>query len=171
VTGSTAIPDELREIADQEKPWINVMTETKLTDIKQDRLFFEPYLPEYKLYHSCGMGNNSGHCRTGSGGVRVAVHNSLTTHISIETISHNHPAAKAHLKTLKIKPPGSDCLTIWGVYLPSDDMQKREHLYQVIQNDMKLEADKAAQAGLPQPYNVMAGDMSAASSMSSHIRL
>ncbi len=88
------------------------MTETKLTDIKQD--FFEPYLPEYRQYHSCGKDNNSGHCRTGSGGVTVAIHNSLTTQNSIDTISHNHPAAKAHLKTLKIKPPGSDCLTIWG---------------------------------------------------------
>ncbi len=89
------------------------MTETKLTDIKQD--FFEPYLPEYRQYHSCGKDNNSGHCRTGSGGVTVAIHSSLTTQNSIETISHNHPAAKAHLKTLKIKPPGSDCLTIWRV--------------------------------------------------------
>ncbi len=92
----------------------------------------------------------------------MAVHNSLTTQNSIETISHNHPAAKAHLKTFEIKPPGSDWLTIWGVYLPSDDMQKREQLYQVIQNDMKLEADKAARAGLPQPYNFMAEDMNAA---------
>ncbi len=30
--GSTTIPDELREIADQKKPWVIVMTETKLTD-------------------------------------------------------------------------------------------------------------------------------------------
>ena len=92
----------------------------------------------------------------------MAVHNSHTTQNSVETISHNHPAAKAHLKTLKVKPPGSDCLTIWGLYLPSDDLQKREQLYQVIQNDMKVEADKATRAGLPQPYNVMAGDMNAA---------
>jgi len=126
---STTIPDELRVTADQKKPWVIVMTETKLTDIKQDRLVFEPYLPEYKLYHSCEKGNNSGHCETGSGGVTVAVYNSLTTQNSIEIISHNHDAAKAHLKTLK--PPGSDCLTIWGVYLPSHDMQKREQLYQV----------------------------------------
>ncbi len=159
--GSATILDELREIADQKKPWVIVMTETTLTDIKQDRLFFEPYLPEYKLYHSCGEGN-SGHCRPGSGGVTVAVHNSLTTQISTETISHNHPAAKAYRKTLKIKPSGSDCLTRWGVYLPIDDMQKREQLYQVVQNDVKLEADKAARAGLPQPYDVMAGDMNAA---------
>jgi len=53
-------------------------------------------------------------------------------------------------------------LTRWGVYLPIDDMQKREQLYQVVQNDVKLEADKAARAGLPQPYDVMAGDMNAA---------
>jgi len=122
--GSATIPDELREIADQKKPWVIVMTETELTDIKQDRVFVEPYLPKYKLYHSCGKGHISGHCRTGSGGVTVAVHNSFTTQKSIETISHNHPAAKAHLKTLKIKPPGSDCLTIWGVYLPNNDMPK-----------------------------------------------
>jgi exonuclease III len=32
VMGSTTIPDELREIADQKKPWVIVMTETKLTD-------------------------------------------------------------------------------------------------------------------------------------------
>ena len=79
-----------------------VMTETKLADIKQDRLFFDPYLPEYKIYRSCGKGNNTSHCRTGSGRVTVAVHNPLT---SVETISHNHPAAKGHLLTLKIKSP------------------------------------------------------------------
>jgi len=41
-------------------------------------------------------------------------------------------------------------------------MQKREQLCQVIQNDMKLETDKAARAGLPQPYDVMAADTNAA---------
>ena len=87
----------------------------------------------------------------------MAVHKSLTTQNSLETISHKHFAGKAHLIMLRRKPPGSDCLTMWEVYLPSNDIQKREQLYQVIQNGMKYEADKAA--GRPQPYDIIAGDM------------
>jgi len=114
------------------------------------------------LFHSCIKGNDSGHCRTGSGGVAIVVHKSLTSQNSLELIDHNHPAAKSHLKTLRIKPPGSDCLTIWGVYLPSDDLHKREELYQVIQDAISSENDKASHADLPLPYNIMAGDMNAA---------
>ncbi len=33
--GSTIIPDELREIADQKQPWVIVMTETKLTGVNK----------------------------------------------------------------------------------------------------------------------------------------
>ena len=46
--------------------------ETKLTDARQDRVFFLEYLPEYTLFHSCVKGNASGRCRTGSGGVTIA---------------------------------------------------------------------------------------------------
>jgi len=162
VMGSTTVPDELRQIAHQRKPWIVVLTEAKLTDARQDRVFLQEYLPEYILFHSCVKGNDSGHCRTGSGGVAIAVHKPLTSQNSVELIHHNHPAAKSHLKTLRIKPPGSDCLTIWGVYLPSDDLQKREELYQVIKDAMSSEDNKASHAGLPLPYNIMAGDMNAA---------
>ena len=112
VMGSTTVPDELMQIVQQRKL---VLTETKLTDARQDRVFFQEYLPEYTLYHSCVRGNNSGHCRTGSGGVAMAVHKSLTSQNSVGLVDHNNPAAKSHLKTLKIKAPGSDCLTIWGV--------------------------------------------------------
>ena len=161
VMGSTAVPDELMQIAQQRKPWIIVLTETKLTVARQDRVFFQEYLPEL-LFHSCVKGNASGHCRTGSGGVATAVHKSLTSQNSRELIDHNDPAAKSHLKTLKIKPPGSDFLTIWGVYLPSDDLQKREVLYQVITDAMNSEDKKASLAGLPLPYNIIAGDMNAA---------
>ena len=162
VMGSTTVPDELMQIAQQRKPWIIVLTETKLTDARQDRVFFQEYLPEYTLFHSCVKGNASGHCRTGSGGVAIAVHKSLTSQNSVELIDHNNPAAKTHLKTLKIKPPGSDCLTIWGVYLPSDNTQKRQELYQVIADCMRSEDKKASLAGLPMPYNIIAGDMNAA---------
>ena len=128
VMGSTTVPDKLMQIAHQRKPWIIMLTGTKLTDARQDRVIFQEFLPEYTLFHSCVKGNASGRCRTGSGGV----HKSLTSQNSIELIDHSDPAAKSHLKTLKIKPPGRDCLTIWGVYLPSDSLQKREVLYQVI---------------------------------------
>ena len=66
VMGSTIVPDELMQIAQQRKPWIIVLTETKLTDARQDSVFFQEYLPEYTLFHSCVKGNASGHCRTGS---------------------------------------------------------------------------------------------------------
>ena len=149
------------QTAQQRKPWIIVLTETKLTDARQDRVVFQEYLPEYTLFHSCVKGNASGHCITGSGGVAIAVHKSLISQNLVELIDHNNPAAKSHLKTLKTKPPGKDCLTIWGVYLPSD-LQKREVLYQVITGSMSSKDTKASLAGLPLPYNIMAGDMNAA---------
>lgn len=92
-----------------------MLAETQLTDARQDRVFFQEYLPEHTLFHRCSKGNDSGHCRTGSGGVAIAVHTSLTSQNSVELIHYSHSAAKAHLKTLKIKPPGGDCLTIWGI--------------------------------------------------------
>jgi len=46
VMGSTTVTDELRQVAHQRKPWIIVVTETKLTDAWQDRVFFQEYLPE-----------------------------------------------------------------------------------------------------------------------------
>ena len=96
VMGSTTVPDELMQIAQQRKPWIIVLTETKLTDARQDRVFFQECLPEYTLFHSCVKGNASGHCRTGSRGVAIAVHKSLTSQNSVELIDHNNPVAKSH---------------------------------------------------------------------------
>ncbi len=52
VMGSNTVPDELRQIAQQRKPWIIVLTETKLTDARQDRVFFLGYLTEYTLFYS-----------------------------------------------------------------------------------------------------------------------
>ncbi len=87
VMGSTTVPDELMQIIQQREPWVIVLTETKLTDARQDRVFFQEYLPEYTMYHSCVKGNDSGHCRTGSGGVAIAVHKSLTSQNSVELIT------------------------------------------------------------------------------------
>ena len=65
VMGSTTVPDELKQIAHQRKPWIIVLTETKLTDARQDTVFFQEYRTGYTLFHSCTKDNDSGHCRTG----------------------------------------------------------------------------------------------------------
>ena len=128
----------------------------------RNQVLFEPFLPEYKLYHSCEKGKDKQQSRSGSGGVIVAVQESFTTQNSVETINHDHPAAKAHCKAVKIHPPGSDCIIIWGLYLPSDNMQKREQLYELITRDMRSEQEKAVQAGLTLPFNIVAGDMNAA---------
>ena len=54
------------------------------------------------------------------GGVAIAVHKSLTSQQAVELINHNRPAAKSNLKTLKLVSPGSDGVTIWGMYLPGN---------------------------------------------------
>ena len=42
VMGSTTVPDELMQVAQQRKPWIIVLTDqTKLLDARQDRVFFQ----------------------------------------------------------------------------------------------------------------------------------
>lgn len=91
-----------------------MLTETKLTDAGQDRAVFQEHLPGYALFHSCTQSNNSGHCRTGSGGVATAVHKSLTSQNSVELICHKHPAAKSHLKAFSIRQPPKRLLDHMG---------------------------------------------------------
>ncbi len=162
VMGSTTILAELQEIATKEKPWVIILTETKFTDIKADRQLLKPFLPQYKLYHSFEKGREKQQSRSGSGGVTVAIHESLATQHSVEAIDLNDPAAKAHCKAVKLQPPGSECLTIWGVYLPCDDMQKREKLYALMQHRVQTEAEHATKNNLPPSEHIVAGDMNAA---------
>ena len=62
---------------------------------------------------------------------------------------------------------------MWKVYLPSNDLQKRELLYQVITDSMSCEDKRASHAGLTLPchtqvcpalpcHNIIAGDTNAA---------
>lgn len=162
VMGSTTILTELQDIAAREKPWVIVLTETKFTDIRADRQLLKPFIPQYKLYHSCEKGKEKQYSRSGSGGVTIAVHESLTTQHSVETIDLNDPAAKAHCKGIKLQPPGSDCLNIWGVYLPCDDVQKTRKIYELIKHTAESEAAKAVKDSLPPTHSVIAGDMNAA---------
>ena len=48
------------------------------------------------------------------------------------------------------------------MYLPSDGLNKREVLYQVITDSTRSEDKQASHSGLPLPYNILAGDMNAA---------
>ena len=162
VMGTTTILDELQALALESKPCIIILTETKLTELEQDRRMLNTCLPDYKLYHSRLKGQKTGKLRTGSAGVTIAVHTSLTTQNSVQLINLDHPAAKGHCKCLKIQPPGSEALTIWGVYVPYTDMHTRKQVYSLLQKEMQTQDRIALEAGKPRPYHILAGDMNAA---------
>ena len=50
--GTTTVLDELHTLAQERRPCIMVLTETKLTELEQDRKMLHTCLPDYKLYHS-----------------------------------------------------------------------------------------------------------------------
>ena len=50
--GTTTVLDELQNLAQEHKPCIMVLTETKLTELEQDRKMLNNCLLDYKLYHS-----------------------------------------------------------------------------------------------------------------------
>ena len=52
VMGTTTVLDKLQNLAQNHKPCIMVLTETKLTELEQDRKMLNTCLPDYKLYHS-----------------------------------------------------------------------------------------------------------------------
>ena len=95
VMGTTTVPDELQHLAQEHKPCIMVLTETKLTELEQDRKMMNNCLPDYILHHSRVKGHETGKQRTGSAGVTIAVHASLTTQNSVQLINLDHSAAIA----------------------------------------------------------------------------
>ena len=139
-----------------------VLTETKLTDLEQDRKMLSTCLPDYKLYHSRVKGHKTGKQRTGSAGITIAMHTSLTTQHSVQLINLDHPAAKGHCKCMKLQPPGSEALTIWGVYVPCTDMHTRKEVYNLLQTEMQAQDRLALEAGSPKSHHILAGDMNAA---------
>ena len=90
VMGTTTVlvtrVDELQNLAQKYKPCIMVLTETKLTELEQDRKMFNTCLPDYKLYHSRVKGHKTGKQRTGSASVTMAMHTSLRTQNSVQFI-------------------------------------------------------------------------------------
>ena len=156
VMGTTTVLDELQNLGQKHKPCIMVLTETKLTQLEQDRKMLNTCLPDYKLYHSRVKGHKTGKQRTGSAGVTIAVHTSLTTQNSVQLIHLDHPAAKGHCKCLKIQPP------VWGVYVPCTDMHTRKEVYNLLQTEMQTQDKIALEAGSSKPCHILAGDMNAA---------
>ncbi len=86
---------------------------------------WQQWLPAYWRYtcympnHNCILGNDSGHCRTGSGRVPTAVHKYLTSQNSVELIDRNHSAANlllilTHLEV--IAWPCGECICQAMIY-------------------------------------------------------
>ena len=162
VMGTTTVLHEIQAYAEKYQPWVIVLTETKLTELEQDRKSLNPYLPQYKLYHSRIKGQATKHYRTGSGGVAIAVHESLTTQNSVRLLNIDDPAAKSHCKAIEISPPGSATIVIWGLYVPCNDQHKRQQLYALIKENMTAIDREAMKSNRQPPYHVVAGDMNAA---------
>ena len=160
--GTTTILGELRTLTQENKPCIIVLTETKLTELEQDRKTLITCLPDYRLYHSRVTGQKTRKLRTASAGVTIVSHTCLITQNSVQLINLDHPAAKGHCKCLRIQPPESEALTIWGVYVPCTNMHTRKQVYSLLKIEMQTRDRIALEAGKPKPYHVLAGDMNAA---------
>ena len=155
VMSTTAVLDELRNLVQEHKPCIMVLTETKLTELEQDRKLLNTCLPDYKLYHRGVKGHKTGKQRTGSAGVTIAVHTSLTTQNSVQLVNLDHPTAKGHCKCLKIQPPGSEALTIWGVYVPCTDIHTRKEVYTLLHAEMQTQDRIAIEAGRSKACHIL----------------
>ena len=97
--------------------------------------------------------------RAGSAGVTKAVKNTFLTQASVTPVRIDDTAAKGHCKAVQIMPLGSDCLIIWGVYIPRDP-EEREHVYAMLRSAVaKAEAEVPADRKC---FSIMAGDWNAA---------
>ena len=146
------------------KPDVMVFTETNFLD-ENKKLLGAP-LAQYKMYHSCkpymnpsGRRHQVERSRAGSAGVTIAVKNMFLMLPSVTPVRIEEPAAKGHCKVVQIMPPGSDCLIIWGVYIPHDP-EERKHVYAMLRSAVaKAEAEVPADRKC---FSIMAGDWNAA---------
>ena len=60
VMGTKTVLGELQNLTQKHKPCIMVLTETKRTELEQDRKKLNTCLPDYKLYHSRVKGHMTG---------------------------------------------------------------------------------------------------------------
>ena len=111
-----------------------MLTETKMRRQGKTRQRLAETLPEYQLYTSCKPDPEKP--RPGehwAAGVAMAVHKSLTRHVSATNQLLNEPAASGHCQWITLQPAGSDALNLWAVYMPHD-MALRKQVYQVLRD-------------------------------------
>ena len=90
----------------------------------------------------------------------IAIHRSFLSQSSVCPIRIDDPAAKGHCKAIKISPPGSDTLIVWGVYVPHDP-QERKQVYDMLRIEVpKAEAEESSHG--KRCFSIMAGDWNAA---------
>ena len=98
--------------------------------------------------------------RSGSAGVTIAVHIDFLTQNSVSLIRIQNPIAKGHCKAVKIQQPGSDCIIIWGVYVPHDTIDRRR-VYDMLREEVPKATAQANSTGC-KCVSIMAGDWNAA---------
>ena len=178
VMGLTTVIDELRTMICEQDPDIVVLTETKLHKYNCNSSIMKSILQGYTLFHSCKAAPNplrvkrkfrtrrksglqtrketstdADHLgRNGTGGVTLAVKNCWCSSGSVSLLSsaNKDEFLTSHCVGIKLQPPHSDAILIWGVYMPFVDQTRRQ-----IQAYLLNEMQNA-------PYSIMAGDWNAA---------
>ena len=161
--GMTTVLEDTALTVSEHTPDVMVYTETKLTEESRNQL--DKHLMTYKLYHSCKATNRTSksgkeRSRAGSAGVTIAVHTDLLTQHSVSLIRIQNPIAKGHCKAVKIQPPGSDCIIVWGVYVPHDTTERRQ-VYDMLREEVPKATAQARSSGC-KCVSIMAGDWNAA---------
>ena len=163
--GMTTVLEETALTAAEHTPDVMVYTETKVTNENKNQL--DKHLANYGLYHSCKASLKNNKCksgkeksRAGSAGVTIAVHTDLLTQNSVSLIRIQNPIAKGHCKAVKIQPPGSDCILVWGVYVPHDT-NDRQKVYDMLREEVPKATSQIRLTGC-KCVSIMAGDWNAA---------
>ena len=146
VMGLTTVIDELRTMICDKDPDIVVLTETKLHKYNCNSSIMKSILQGYTLFHSCKAAphplrvkrkfcttrksglhtrkkasNNADHLgRDGTGGVTLATKNCWCSSGSVTLLSsaNKDEFLTSHCVGIKLQPPHSDAILIWGLYMP-----------------------------------------------------
>ena len=144
VMGLTTVQQEIATLIEIQDPDIIVLTETKLVKEQNCKRWVHDIFPGYKLQASSKpsqklVGKDAGFAkmRNGAGGVLVAVKDSLTHRGTLQQLQ-TPEGCQGHLTGIQLHPPcDSKPITIWGVYMPSENSQTREHVYLQLANVLK----------------------------------
>ena len=178
VMGLTTVIDELRTMICEQDPDIVVLTETKLHKYNCNSSIMKSILQGYTLFHSCKAAPNplrvkrkfrtrrksglqtrketstdADHLgRDGTGGVTLAIKNCWCSSGSVTLLSsaNKDEFLTSHCVGIKLQPPHSDAVLIWGIYMPFVE-QRRKQIQAHLLNEMQHA-----------PYSIMAGDWNAA---------